>query len=103
MSSGGFGGALGNPPRGFWGPLGGRWGPSDPPVPCRGAARYEFTHEILPDEESFFGELRVPRGRRVALIFRNDPPGENPPNPPPGSPEPPWDPSQQPHEEGVVQ
>ncbi|NWR01910.1 ALKB7 dioxygenase, partial [Paradoxornis webbianus] len=44
----------------------------------RGAARYEFTHEILPDEESFFGELRVPRGRRVALIFRNDPPGENP-------------------------
>ncbi|NXA88752.1 ALKB7 dioxygenase, partial [Melanocharis versteri] len=47
----------------------------------RGAARYEFTHEILPDEESFFGKLRVPRGRRVALIFRNDPPGENPPKP----------------------
>ncbi|XP_039910414.1 alpha-ketoglutarate-dependent dioxygenase alkB homolog 7, mitochondrial [Hirundo rustica] len=46
----------------------------------RGAARYEFTHEILPDEESFFGELRVPRGRRVALIFRNDPP-ETPPQP----------------------
>ncbi|XP_014117606.1 PREDICTED: alpha-ketoglutarate-dependent dioxygenase alkB homolog 7, mitochondrial, partial [Pseudopodoces humilis] len=46
----------------------------------RGAARYEFTHEILPDEESFFGGLRVPRGRRVALIFRNDPP-EMPPEP----------------------
>ncbi|NXS22679.1 ALKB7 dioxygenase, partial [Mystacornis crossleyi] len=49
----------------------------------RGAARYEFTHEILPDEESFFGGLRVPRGRRVALIFRNDPSGENPPKTPP--------------------
>uniref|UniRef100_A0A8C3Y3E9 AlkB homolog 7 n=1 Tax=Catharus ustulatus TaxID=91951 RepID=A0A8C3Y3E9_CATUS len=48
----------------------------------RGAARYEFTHEILPDEKSFFGGLRVPRGRRVALIFRNDPPGENPPKAP---------------------
>uniref|UniRef100_A0A8U8BPW0 Uncharacterized protein n=1 Tax=Geospiza parvula TaxID=87175 RepID=A0A8U8BPW0_GEOPR len=44
----------------------------------RGAARFEFTHEILPDPESFFGGLRVPRGRRVALIFRNDPPGERP-------------------------
>ncbi|XP_062367711.1 alpha-ketoglutarate-dependent dioxygenase alkB homolog 7, mitochondrial [Cinclus cinclus] len=46
----------------------------------RGAARYEFTHEILPDEKSFFRGLRVPRGRRVALIFRNDPP-ETPPEP----------------------
>ncbi|XP_048145763.1 alpha-ketoglutarate-dependent dioxygenase alkB homolog 7, mitochondrial [Corvus hawaiiensis] len=46
----------------------------------RAAARYEFTHEILPDEESFFGGLRVPRGRRVALIFRNDP-SETPPDP----------------------
>uniref|UniRef100_A0A674GBZ4 Alpha-ketoglutarate-dependent dioxygenase AlkB-like domain-containing protein n=1 Tax=Taeniopygia guttata TaxID=59729 RepID=A0A674GBZ4_TAEGU len=46
----------------------------------QGAARYEFTHEILGDEESFFGGLRVPRGRRVALIFRNDPP-ETPPEP----------------------
>uniref|UniRef100_A0A674GQ63 Uncharacterized protein n=1 Tax=Taeniopygia guttata TaxID=59729 RepID=A0A674GQ63_TAEGU len=44
-------------------------------LPPPGAARYEFTHEILGDEESFFGGLRVPRGRRVALIFRNDPPG----------------------------
>ncbi|KAM7028168.1 LOW QUALITY PROTEIN: alpha-ketoglutarate-dependent dioxygenase alkB homolog 7, mitochondrial [Acridotheres tristis] len=45
----------------------------------RGAARYDFTHEILPDEQSFLG-VRVPRGRRVALIFRNDPP-ETPPDP----------------------
>ncbi|XP_049665598.1 alpha-ketoglutarate-dependent dioxygenase alkB homolog 7, mitochondrial [Accipiter gentilis] len=39
----------------------------------RGAARYDFTHEILRDEESFFGGRRVPRGRRLALICRNAP------------------------------
>ncbi|XP_054664032.1 alpha-ketoglutarate-dependent dioxygenase alkB homolog 7, mitochondrial isoform X1 [Grus americana] len=51
----------------------------------RGAARYEFTHEILPDHASFFGGRRVPRGRRVALICRNAPqettpdaPGDSP-------------------------
>ncbi|NXO01759.1 ALKB7 dioxygenase, partial [Rhinopomastus cyanomelas] len=41
----------------------------------RGAARYDFTHEILPDEVSFFRGQRVPRGRRVALICRNAPQG----------------------------
>ncbi|XP_064899923.1 alpha-ketoglutarate-dependent dioxygenase alkB homolog 7, mitochondrial isoform X1 [Columba livia] len=40
----------------------------------RGAARFEFTHEILSDHHSFFGGVRVPRGRRVALIYRNAPP-----------------------------
>ncbi|XP_030825531.1 alpha-ketoglutarate-dependent dioxygenase alkB homolog 7, mitochondrial [Camarhynchus parvulus] len=55
------------------------WGPLELSM-LRGAARFEFTHEILPDPESFFGGLRVPRGRRVALIFRNDPP-ETPPDP----------------------
>uniref|UniRef100_A0A8V5GRY6 Uncharacterized protein n=1 Tax=Melopsittacus undulatus TaxID=13146 RepID=A0A8V5GRY6_MELUD len=49
----------------------------------RGAARYEFTHEILPDAESWFGERRVPRGRRISIIYRNSPPGEPPP--PPGT------------------
>ncbi|NXA57549.1 ALKB7 dioxygenase, partial [Nothocercus julius] len=39
----------------------------------RGAARYDFTHEILPDHESFFGGCRVPRGRRISLILRNAP------------------------------
>ncbi|KAM9610632.1 alpha-ketoglutarate-dependent dioxygenase alkB homolog 7, mitochondrial [Morphnus guianensis] len=39
----------------------------------RGAARYDFTHEILQDKESFFGGRRVPRGRRLALICRNAP------------------------------
>ncbi|KAM8793890.1 alpha-ketoglutarate-dependent dioxygenase alkB homolog 7, mitochondrial [Eudromia elegans] len=52
----------------------------------RGAARYEFTHEILPQGESFFGGRRVPRGRRVSLILRNAPGGGSPPGPPPGPP-----------------
>ncbi|NXH19424.1 ALKB7 dioxygenase, partial [Bucco capensis] len=41
----------------------------------RGAARYDFTHEILPEEASFFGAQPVPRGRRVAIICRNAPSG----------------------------
>lgn len=64
-----------------------------PSLPPRGAARYDFTHEILPDEASFFGDCRVPRGRRVALIFRNAPHGElrhhthtPPPRDPPNNP-----------------
>ncbi|XP_006170317.1 alpha-ketoglutarate-dependent dioxygenase alkB homolog 7, mitochondrial isoform X2 [Tupaia chinensis] len=36
----------------------------------RGPARYEFSHEILRDEESYFGEQRVPRGRRISVICR---------------------------------
>ncbi|KAL8164538.1 UNVERIFIED_CONTAM: Alpha-ketoglutarate-dependent dioxygenase alkB 7, mitochondrial [Gekko kuhli] len=39
----------------------------------RGPARYEFTHEILRDEESFFDGQKVPRERRVAIICRNLP------------------------------
>ncbi|XP_032821857.1 alpha-ketoglutarate-dependent dioxygenase alkB homolog 7, mitochondrial isoform X2 [Petromyzon marinus] len=39
----------------------------------RGRVRYEFTHEILKDEESLFRGERVPRGRRVAVISRNVP------------------------------
>lgn len=39
----------------------------------RGRVRYEFTHEILKDEESVFRGERVPRGRRVAVISRNVP------------------------------
>ncbi|XP_074785958.1 alpha-ketoglutarate-dependent dioxygenase alkB homolog 7, mitochondrial [Athene noctua] len=47
----------------------------------RGAARYDFTHEILRDEESFFGGRRVPRGRRLALICRNAPHDTTPDTP----------------------
>ncbi|XP_069086570.1 alpha-ketoglutarate-dependent dioxygenase alkB homolog 7, mitochondrial isoform X2 [Pleurodeles waltl] len=38
-----------------------------------GRARYEFTHEILKDEDSTFNGQRVPRGRRIAVICRNLP------------------------------
>ncbi|KAM9311142.1 alpha-ketoglutarate-dependent dioxygenase alkB homolog 7, mitochondrial [Gastrophryne carolinensis] len=38
-----------------------------------GAARYDFTHEILRDEESYFNGEHVKRGRRVSVICRNLP------------------------------
>ncbi|ERE72805.1 putative ATP-dependent Clp protease proteolytic subunit [Cricetulus griseus] len=44
----------------------------------RGSARYDFSHEILRDEESFFGEHRVPRGRRISVICRSLPEGMGP-------------------------
>ncbi|XP_048343613.1 alpha-ketoglutarate-dependent dioxygenase alkB homolog 7, mitochondrial isoform X2 [Sphaerodactylus townsendi] len=39
----------------------------------RGPARYEFTHEILKDEESFFDGQKIPRERRISIICRNLP------------------------------
>lgn len=39
----------------------------------RDEARYQFTHEILRDEESVFKGERVPRGRRISVICRNLP------------------------------
>lgn len=48
---------------------------------CRGSARYDFSHEILRDEESFFGERRVPRGRRISVICRSLPEGMGPGEP----------------------
>ncbi|XP_033256790.1 alpha-ketoglutarate-dependent dioxygenase alkB homolog 7, mitochondrial isoform X1 [Orcinus orca] len=47
----------------------------------RGSARYDFSHEILRDEESFFGERRVPRGRRISVICRSLPEGMGPGEP----------------------
>ncbi|KAL4828724.1 hypothetical protein H8958_015984 [Nasalis larvatus] len=44
----------------------------------RGSARYDFSHEILRDEESFFGERRIPRGRRISVICRSLPDGMGP-------------------------
>lgn len=46
-----------------------------PVFSCRDSARYDFSHEILRDEESFFGERRVPRGRRISVICRSLPEG----------------------------
>uniref|UniRef100_A0A2R8PEI9 Alpha-ketoglutarate-dependent dioxygenase alkB homolog 7, mitochondrial n=1 Tax=Callithrix jacchus TaxID=9483 RepID=A0A2R8PEI9_CALJA len=45
---------------------------------CRGSARYDFSHEILRDEESFFGERQIPRGRRISVICRSLPEGMGP-------------------------
>ncbi|CAK6979232.1 alpha-ketoglutarate-dependent dioxygenase alkB homolog 7%2C mitochondrial [Scomber scombrus] len=39
----------------------------------RDQARYDFTHEILKDEESVFNGQKVPRQRRIAVICRNLP------------------------------
>ncbi|XP_069914861.1 alpha-ketoglutarate-dependent dioxygenase alkB homolog 7, mitochondrial [Oryctolagus cuniculus] len=51
----------------------------------RGSARYDFSHEILRDEDSFFGERRIPRSRRISVICRALPegPGTGPGEPPP--------------------
>jgi alkylated DNA repair protein alkB family protein 7 len=38
-----------------------------------GVARYNFTHEVLKDEESFFRNQRVERERRISIICRNEP------------------------------
>lgn len=39
----------------------------------RDQARYNFTHEILKDEESIFNGQRIPRERRISVICRNLP------------------------------
>lgn len=57
-----------------------------PVFSCRDSARYDFSHEILRDEESFFGERRVPRGRRISVICRSLPKGMEPGEP--GKPSP---------------
>ena len=36
-----------------------------------GPTRFEYTHEILRDKQSFFGGREVPRDRRISLIFRD--------------------------------
>lgn len=38
----------------------------------RDRARYEFTHEILSEENSMFNGLVVPRDRRISVICRNE-------------------------------
>ncbi|KAL6102761.1 alkbh7 [Pungitius sinensis] len=39
----------------------------------RDQARYDFTHQILKDEESVFNGRKVPRLRRISVICRNLP------------------------------
>lgn len=39
----------------------------------RNSVRYDLTHEILNDDVSFFGDLKVNRERRIAVIMREEP------------------------------
>jgi len=38
----------------------------------KGFSRYKFTHEILPNEESFFNREFVKKDRRISVICRNE-------------------------------
>ncbi|EZA57419.1 hypothetical protein DMN91_008715 [Ooceraea biroi] len=38
-----------------------------------GAARYNYNHEILKSDESYFKEQHVPKGRRISVICRSEP------------------------------
>ncbi|KAK4323555.1 hypothetical protein Pmani_005752 [Petrolisthes manimaculis] len=40
-------------------------------------SRFNYTHEVLGDKESFFGNEAVERGRRVSIICRNHPSEKN--------------------------
>jgi len=39
----------------------------------KGKARYDYTHEVLKEEESFFKDEHIPRDRRISVICRNEP------------------------------
>ena len=39
----------------------------------RDAARYFYTHEILKNDDSFFGSTKVDKARRISVICRNAP------------------------------
>lgn len=38
-----------------------------------GVARYEFTHEVLKNEESFFKGEKILKNRRISVMCRNEP------------------------------
>lgn len=38
-----------------------------------GTARYDYTHAILGDKESYLNRNHVPRDRRVSVMFRVEP------------------------------
>ena len=37
------------------------------------SARYNFTHEILKNEESFIKNQKIEKNRRISIICRNEP------------------------------
>ena len=38
----------------------------------RGTSRYDYTHAILNNEESYFKGTNVPKARRISIVCRND-------------------------------
>ena len=38
----------------------------------RGASRYDYTHEILPNEDSYVNDIKVPKSRRISIVCRNE-------------------------------
>lgn len=38
----------------------------------KGTSRYDYTHEILANSDSFFRDVEVPKKRRISLVCRND-------------------------------
>lgn len=39
----------------------------------RDTARYNFTHEILGNDKSYFKNELIPKSRRISVICRNEP------------------------------
>lgn len=39
----------------------------------KGSARYDYKHEILRNEESYFKGRKVDKSRRISVICRNEP------------------------------
>ena len=42
-------------------------------ITFRGISRYDFAHEILKNEESYFDGEHIQKGRRISVIRRNEP------------------------------
>lgn len=38
-----------------------------------GSARYDYTHEVLKNEESIFKGEKILKGRRISVMCRNEP------------------------------
>lgn len=39
----------------------------------RNQIRFDYTHEILRDEDSYIRDVKVNKGRRVSVMFRDQP------------------------------
>lgn len=43
----------------------------------KNTARYDYTHEILCNEQSLFKDKKIKKHRRISVICRNEPKTEN--------------------------